>query len=103
MLNLQNVSPKTWTRTIALFLCIFNHLMNSIGHPILDIDDMQIEQFVNEIIDIVSAVVYIWSWWKDNPFTAEAQEAHTAMKLKKLTNQLKQYTEEGEEPTSKEE
>lgn len=97
MLNLTNVKPQVWARTIALGVCLFNLIMKAIGHPVIEIDDAEIEELVNSFVDIVSACVYVWTWWKDNPFTAEAQAANKYMKVMKFITLFNEPTEEERE------
>lgn len=76
-INLKGVSIQTWVRTLVLILALVNQALVMFG-----ITDRQVEleawtRYVTYIFTVISA---IWSWWKNNSFTAKAQEADTLLK-----------------------
>jgi len=60
----SNASAATWARTICLIVALLNS-------P-LPIDNEQLQQLVSTLITVVVAII---SWWKNNSFTKEAIEA----------------------------
>ena len=66
------MKKDTIIRTIVLGIALLNQIFAMFGVSQLDIDDDVIYQLVTAIATIGSAV---WAWWKNNSFTAEAQEA----------------------------
>mgnify|MGYP001091642011 CR=1 FL=1 len=79
--NLKGVTKDTWARTIALFLVLINQI--SIGffnHQLIPFAEEQIYEGVSTILTIIIA---IWTSWKNNSFTAFAQEADLILKEKK--------------------
>ena len=57
----SNASAATWARTICLIVALLNSLLASFNKSPLPI--------------LITVVVAIISWWKNNSFTKEAIEA----------------------------
>lgn len=75
------MKKDTIIRTIVLGIALLNQIFAMFGISQLDIDDDVIYQVVTAIATIGSAV---WAWWKNNSFTAEAQQADKVLEeLKK--------------------
>ena len=72
-----NITSGTIARTIILALALVNQLLSVTGHAVLPIEDAQVETLVSTIWTVVAACV---AWWKNNSFTAQAQEADAIMK-----------------------
>lgn len=67
-----NASAATWARTICLIVALLNSLLASFNKSPLPIDNEQLQQLVSTLITIVVAII---NWWKNNSFTKEAIEA----------------------------
>ena len=64
-------SAATITRFIILALALINQVLSVTGHPILPIDESQIEMLVSTLFTIGTALV---GYWYDNDITAQAIE-----------------------------
>ena len=76
-LNLKGVSKQTWARTIVLLLALVNQalVMFEVTDRVVELETWA--QYATYIFTVISA---LWSWWKNNSFTAKAQEADTLLK-----------------------
>ena len=76
-LNLKGVSKQTWARTIVLLLALVNQalVMFEVTDRVVELETWA--QYATYALTVISAV---WSWWKNNSFTAKAQEADTLLK-----------------------
>ena len=72
-----NITSGTIARTIILALALINQLLSATGHAVIPIEDATIEQLVSTSWTVLAAV---WAWYKNNSFTAAAQEADVIMK-----------------------
>jgi len=79
----MKASKGTIIRTALLVLAIINNLLSVFGKPVLPITDEQLELIISTIITVVVAVV---NWWKNNSYTEEAVEADVYMKRLKKAN-----------------
>jgi len=68
----NKIDAGTVTRTLILALALFNQLLTSTGHAVLQIDDATVTNTVTSLFTIGSA---IWAWWKNNSVTQNAIEA----------------------------
>ena len=66
------LSLATIVRTLCLAFALFNQVLSACGHPMIPLDNAQMEQFLTSVITVIAALV---SWWKNNSFTKEAIEA----------------------------
>lgn len=67
-----NASVATWARTICLIVALLNSLLVAFNKSPLPIDNEQLQQLVSTLITVVVAII---NWWKNNSFTKEAIEA----------------------------
>ena len=72
MNKLKDISLATIVRTLCLAFALFNQVLSACGHPMIPLDNAQMEQFLTSVITVIAALV---SWWKNNSFTKEAIEA----------------------------
>ena len=68
----KNISTGTIVRTLCLILALANQLLSAFGKSPLPIDNEQLQQVVSTLITVVVAII---NWWKNNSFTKEAIEA----------------------------
>ena len=68
----SNASAATWARTICLIVALLNSLLASFNKSPLPIDNEQLQQLVSTLITVVVAII---NWWKNNSFTAAAVAA----------------------------
>lgn len=73
----MKIESGTIARTIVLFVALLNSVLTMCGANPLEISDDTIYSIVSAVFMIGSAV---WSWWKNNSFTAAAKEADEYMK-----------------------
>lgn len=76
-INLKGVSLQTWVRTIVLLLALVNQALVIFGISKHNIDLDSWASYASYLFTVVSA---LWSWWKNNSFTPQAQEADIALK-----------------------
>ena len=89
------MTKGTITRTILLALAIINQLLTATGHNPLPADN-------DTVSALVTAVVAILAWWKNNSFSKHAKAADEYMRKAKEANKYpnrfidNDYTEGGE-------
>lgn len=66
------VSVGTWVRTIALLVVFVNQLLAIYGKSPIPFNEEQVELVVSTIL---TGIVSLWTWWKNNSFTKKAIEA----------------------------
>ena len=76
----MNITAGTIARTIILALALINQVLSVTGHPVLPIEDAQIETLVTTGCTVVAALV---AWWKNNSFTSAAKAGDEVMKQEK--------------------
>lgn len=79
-MNLSNVSAGTIARTICLGLALTNQILSATGHPVLPIEDEQINTLVTTGFTVAASLA---AWWKNNSFTSAAIQADSEMKFLK--------------------
>lgn len=73
----------TITRTVLLWLAIINQILTAIGKNPIPLDDMAVST-------IITSVLAVWAWWKNNSFTHSAKLADMYLKeVKKVSKQTK--------------
>ena len=82
----DNVSIKTETiiRTVCLIIALVNQLLIGLGKQPIPIEDKEIYTLVSTLVTIVLA---IRCWWKNNSFTVPAIKAD--LYLEELRKKLK--------------
>ena len=70
-IDFSKISAATITRFIILALALINQVLSVTGHPILPIDEAQVETLVSTLFTIGAALV---GYWYDNDITAQAIE-----------------------------
>ena len=75
MLNLKGVSKDVWIRLAIYIVLIANQILEKTGHPVINISDAEVEDFVNFCVDIYTVYMTYIMVWKNNSFTREAQMA----------------------------
>lgn len=70
--SIASATPATIVRTIVMLISLINMVCAVMGWTPIDIDEDAIYQIVSSIAAVLTT---IWAWWKNNSFTAEAQEA----------------------------
>lgn len=71
-INLKGVTAQTWARTIVLLLALISQLLVVVGKRSEAIDVDQWQEYATYILTVIGSV---WSWWKNNSFTKNAQTA----------------------------
>jgi holin, SPP1 family len=74
---MNGVEKATIIRTILLILSLMNQIIVCMGYNPLPFDDMDMTGIVSSI---VTAVVALWNWWKNNSFTEDAIKADNYLK-----------------------
>lgn len=73
----MNITAGTIARTIILALALINQVLSVTGHPVLPIEDAQVETLVTTGWTVVAALI---AWWKNNSFTSAAKAGDEVMK-----------------------
>ncbi len=74
-IDVTKISSATVTRFIVLVLALVNQVLSASGHPVLPIDDAQVEMLVTSLFTVGSALV---GYWFDNDVTRYAIERKKA-------------------------
>ena len=77
-----NISAGTIARTACLALALTNQILSATGHPVLPIEDSQLETLVTTGFTVAASLA---AWWKNNSFTPAAiiGDQHMAAARKK--------------------
>ena len=78
-MNLKGVSAQTWVRTFILVIALVNQALVMLG---ISKNEIDLESWAGIGTYILTVVTAVWSWWKNNSFTADAQNADEAYNLK---------------------
>lgn len=73
----MNITAGTLARTIILALALINQILSATGHPVLPIEDAEVETLVSTAWTVIAALI---AWWKNNSFTAAAKAGDEVMK-----------------------
>nr|DAF01815.1 MAG TPA: holin [Caudoviricetes sp.] len=73
----MKIKTETIIRTIVLTLALANQILTSTGHTVIPVSDDQIAELITLVATIGAS---LWSWWKNNSFTAEAIKADKYLK-----------------------
>lgn len=93
-MNFKNVSKETWIRTATLFLALVNQILVTTGFEAFP---FEVDELYEIGSTVITALLAIWAWWKNNSFTEEAQAADEAMReLKQEAKEEKGIIEEDE-------
>ena len=76
----KNITAGTLARTIILALALINQILSATGHPVLPIEDAEVETLVSTAWTVIAALI---AWWKNNSFTAAAKAGDEVMKQEK--------------------
>lgn len=77
----MKISISTIARTACLVLALTNQILSATGHPVLPIENSQLESLVTSGLTVAASLV---AWWKNNSFTPAAIQAdETLAKLRK--------------------
>ena len=77
----KTVNAGTVARTIILALALINQVLTVSGHPVLPIEDEQVNTLVSTGWTVAASLL---AWWRNNSFTGSAIEADNVLKeLKK--------------------
>lgn len=68
-------------RTIVLVIALVNQVLSSAGKSPLPIEDELVETLVSSIF---TAVVSLWTWWKNNYISATGKAQKEALKKQGL-------------------
>ena len=61
MSKFKDISLATIVRTLCLAFALFNQVLSACGHPMIPLDNAQMEQFLTSVITVIAALV---SWWR---------------------------------------
>lgn len=73
----KNISPATIVRTVVLLFTLVNQMLIMSGKNPLPFAEDEIYTVVS---GVVTVVVTLWTWWKNNSFTGAAVKADAYLK-----------------------
>ena len=76
---MKGVTVQTWVRTLVLVLALVNQALVMLG---ISKNEISFDSWASIGTYILTVVTSIWSWWKNNSFTADAQDADEKFNLK---------------------
>ena len=86
-LDLKNISKSTIARSVALIVVLINQGLVLFGKEMLPFTEDEVYQGVSMVLTVVMAIM---AWWKNNSFTNVAIEAdkykENLIKTQQLTN-----------------
>lgn len=71
-INLKGVEFSTWVRTTVLVAALINQALLICG---ITKNEADMDTLTNYVSFAFTAVSAVWSWWKNNSFTKNAQKA----------------------------
>lgn len=78
-INLKGVTLQTWVRTLVLVIALLNQGLVMAG---ISKKEVSFESWESIGTYIFTAVTAVWSWWKNNSFTRDAQNADRTYNIK---------------------
>jgi len=93
-MNIKGVTKGTWVRTIVLLVALINQGLTTFGANPLPVSEGEVYAIGTLIVTIISAV---WAGWKNNSFTAAAQEADTVLQSIREEADWEEADEEADE------
>lgn len=72
---MKKVKPETILRTIVLIIALINQALAIFGRESLPITEDEVYEVYRVITYIITLVVSMWAWWKNNSFTLPAIKA----------------------------
>lgn len=78
-INLKGVTIQTWVRTLILIVALVNQALVVFGISNREVD---LNSWANYGTYLLTVITSIWSWWKNNSFTVDAQTADKAYNIK---------------------
>lgn len=88
MANPKNGKSAGIVRLVVLVILLANQAVVSFGYNPLPFSEEQIYEGVSTVALAASA---LWSWWKHNNISKEAQEAQEVLERKKIRNGATSY------------
>lgn len=76
----MNITAGTLARTIILALALINQILSATGHPVLPIEDAEVETLVSTAWTVIAALI---AYWKNNSWTEAAKAGDEVMKQEK--------------------
>ena len=71
-INIRQIPRHTWISLAMVILVIVNHILTSLGKPVINLGEVQITAIVNGLIDFA---VIAYAAWKNQSVTTFAQIA----------------------------
>lgn len=63
------IKGETIARTIALFVVLINTILTAIGLNPLPYSETEVYEAISTVVTVIVA---LWAWWKDNDITQSA-------------------------------
>lgn len=77
-MNNNKITAGTIARTVVLVIALINQVLTMAGINPLPWSDDEVYTGVTAVLTVGAA---LWSWWKNNSFTAAAREADGMLKV----------------------
>lgn len=89
---MKNERRKALVRLIVMVILTTNMALTLAGKNPLPLDENLLAEWLSVGLAGLSVV---WGWWKDNPVTRPAQEAHKVLEVLKTD-----FKDDGEDPSN---
>lgn len=63
------IKGETIARTVALFVVLINTILTAIGLNPLPYSETEVYEAISTVVTVIVA---LWAWWKDNDITQSA-------------------------------
>ena len=63
------IKSETIARTIALFVVLINTILTAVGLNPLPYSETEVYEAISTVVTVIVA---LWAWWKDNDITQSA-------------------------------
>lgn len=73
------MSVQTWVRTFILVIALVNQALLMLG---ISKNEIDLDSWATVGSYILTVITSLWSWWKNNSFTQDAQNADKEFNLK---------------------
>ncbi|MGG3235757.1 phage holin [Priestia flexa] len=81
---MRKIDKGTFIRTVLFFIAMTNQLLVAYGHVPLPLTEVEIGGAYTVGSTIVTAIVSVWAWWKNNYLSEKGQLQKKALQSQGL-------------------
>lgn len=82
---MKNLDKGTVIRTVLLFVALLNQALIAFGKAPVPINEQQIDTAYTITSTVVTGILAVWAWWKNNYVTKKGQTQKEVLKRNGLT------------------